>query len=200
MPFEANVEFENLVFNEQKKLKKVTRHALRNIAEAKKDLESALHGPNERVMRHFKIIETKDQDKSDIQKIIGNYNRLIGILLGHERVRYDGEQTGPAFGLGKLFGIDAHGYVRSCGPLEYGELGEVKIVKPNFSEASFDNNARMIIHEVAHKFLGMRDHKYYKGSTAIKISQEEAMENADTYANFAIQVERIETESLSVTR
>jgi len=52
LPFEANVEFENLVFNEQKKLKKVTRYARRRIAKAKKDLEKALNNPNPRVMRH----------------------------------------------------------------------------------------------------------------------------------------------------
>lgn len=185
-PFELNVEFEDLDAEQQKLFKDVLRFCLRKIAEARNELHGAQSRPNARVARHFKIVEISAPDRSDIVRILDNYNRIIGVLLGHERVRYDGEETGPAFGLEKIFGRSPAGYVWSLVGLRPGETGEIKLVKPRFVNASFQDKGRIIIHEVAHRFLGMRDYKYYRGSSVIGISRQEAMSNADTYANFAI--------------
>jgi hypothetical protein len=186
-PFELNVEFEDLDPEYQRLLKKVFQFCLRRIAEAKEELYRALVRLSPKVARHFKIMSTESSDRLKIREIISNYNRIAGVLLGHEKIRYDGEKTGPAFGLGRIFGIRVEGYVTGLGPLDSGQTGEIKIVKPEFMKAPYEQKARIVIHEIAHKFLGMKDIKYYGPSSAIKISTEQALNNADSYANFAIE-------------
>jgi len=185
-PFQLNVEFEDLDSEQQKVLKDVFKFCLSKIGEAKQELSRALVRPSPRVGRHFKIISTESSDRSRIRKIISNYNRIAGVLLGHEKVRYDGERTDRAFGLGRLIGKRVPAYVSSL-PLDKGETGEIKIVKPEFMISPFEQKARIIIHEIAHRFLGIKGEEYYAASQTIKISIEQAINNADSYANFAIE-------------
>jgi hypothetical protein len=183
-PSQLNLEFEDLDSEQQKVLTDVFRFCLRKIAEAKEELSRALVRTSPKVFRHFKINSTESSDKLRIRQIISNYNRIAGVLLGHERVRYDGEETGPYF-VGSVIA-----YVRSLGPLDKGETGEIKIVKPEFMNAPFEQKARTIIHEIAHRFVGIKGDEYYGDSMRIKISKEQAINNADSYANFAIEKPR----------
>jgi hypothetical protein len=183
-------QYEDLTLAEQRLIERVSRFCLRRIADAIQELGSALGKPSPAVMRHFKITGATPAEQEKIQSLIDRYNRIAGVLLGHERLRFDGELTGPAFGLGQIVGKRPPGYVWWLGPVRPGETGEVKIVTPAFTQASLADQGRIVIHEIAHRFLGMTDVKYYEGAGAIKLSTAEAMQNADTYANFAIPVDR----------
>ena len=189
-PFQLNVEFEDLDSEQQRVLKNVFQFCLRRIAEAREELSRALVRPSPKVMRHFKITSIESSDRLRIREIISNYNRIASVLLGHEKIRYDGERTGPAFGIGKIFGFRVPAYVGSLGPLAKGDTGEVKIVKPEFMNATLEQQARAVIHEIAHRFLGMKSDIYYSPSSVIKISKEQAIRNEDSYANFALDGRR----------
>lgn len=189
-PSQLNVEFEDLDSEQQRVIKDLFPFCLRKIAEAKEELSRALVRTSPKVFRHFKINSTESSDKLRIRQIISNYNRIRGVLLGHEKVRYDGEETGPAFGLGRIIDKRIPAYVSSLGPLKKGETGEIKIVKPEFMNAPFEKKARTIIHEIAHRFVGIKGDEYYGASMRIKISKEQAINNADSYANFAIEKPR----------
>ena len=183
-PTPLSVEFEDLDSGQQKVLKDVIQFCLTKIPAAKEELNRALVRPSPKVFRHFKINSTESSDKLRLRKIISNYNRIEGVLLGREKVRYDGERTGPYF-VGSVLA-----YVRSLGPLDKGETGEIKIVKPEFMNAPFEKKARTIIHEIAHRFVGIKGEEYYGESMRIEISKEQAIDNADSYANFAIEKAR----------
>lgn len=179
-------------------LRIASRFALKKIASAINILRSAklkISGP---VLTHFKIGGISQNDIKDLEFIISKYNKIAGALLGHSKAVFDGEKTGPLFGIEEIISNPVMAYVNSLRPPVKGEEGVIKIVKPNVfdpenvkSSIFIESLARILIHEVAHRFAGCSDNKYYRGSTAIRIERKDAMNNADTYANFAIPVKRL---------
>jgi hypothetical protein len=180
-----SAEFEDLTAGQQQVLRNVSRICLRRVADAKKELTRALSSPSPLVATHFKIVGIEPADKRDLRKIIANYNRMAGVLLGHEKIRYDGEHTGPGFNLGVLIGIQPAAYVRGLGPVPQGAAGEVKLVKNRFFSLTTDRQVWTVLHELGHRFVGLRDLKYYGSGRAIQISRQNAMKNSDSYAAFA---------------
>jgi hypothetical protein len=192
------LKFKDLSDQQKIDLSIAAKFALRKIAYAiklLKDAKSKINGP---VLRHFKIEGTSRDDVKDLDLIISKYNIIAGALLGHSNAVFDGENTGPAFGLEEIFSNPVMAYVWSLSPPKQGEEGVIKIVKPNVfnpdnvrSSMYIESIARILIHEIAHRFAGCADNKYYEGSSAIRIERQDAINNADSYANFAIPVERI---------
>jgi hypothetical protein len=68
--------------------------------------------------------------------------------------------------------------------------GTVNIVTPEFDLWSLENKARVLIHEVSHKYAGTVDVKYLQGQGGGNLDTAEAIRNADTYAYFAIPTPR----------
>ncbi|MFO7524129.1 MAG: hypothetical protein R6W68_01625 [Ignavibacteriaceae bacterium] len=179
-------------------LRVASRFALRKIASAigiLKSAKSKISGP---VLTHFKIGGITSNDIKDLEIIIVKYNNIAGALLGHSNAVFDGEKKGPLFGIEEIFSNPVMAYVNSINPPAKGEEGVIKIVKPNLynpdnvkSSIYIETIARILIHEAAHRFAGCSDKKYYRGSTAIRIEKQDAMNNADSYANFAIPVTRL---------
>ena len=191
------IRFKDLSNQQKIDLQVAARFALRKIADAMKVLKDAKSKSSGPVLTHFKIGGITREDVRDLDLIISKFNIIAGALLGHSDAVFDGERTGPAFGLEEIFSNPVMAYVCSLNPPKQGEEGVIKIVKPNLfnpdnvkSSMYIESIARILIHEVAHRFAGCADKKYYRGSTAIRIEKRDAMNNADSYANFAIPVAR----------
>ena len=163
--------------------------ALRKVGEAIAVIKAAKNKASTRVMRYFKITETTAADKNNLDLISANYNIIAGALLGHDKLVIDSERTGPFFGLGKLIGKDVAAYVRSNVRPDHGEEGVVNIVRSEFGRMNLENMARVLIHEVSHRYTGTVDEVYLKGGVG-KIDTATAIRNTDTYAYFAVPVPR----------
>ena len=175
------------------------RLARRRIGEAVAELKRARKDRSLLVEVFFRFDSTDKEHQEKLDRIQANYNIIAGALLGHDGLVIDGERTGPAFNLGKIIGKSPAGYVWSRTRPDPGEEAEVQIVTPNFESPPevFDNltksvqwsvrreQARVVIHEVAHRYCGVDDIKYLHGKPA-KLSAEEAIDNADSYAAFAV--------------
>jgi hypothetical protein len=189
-PTAGGVTFGDFTGAQQRKVKAAVRLGLSAIADAKAALVAAKTQPSREVMRYFKITGTTDEDLAGLDLAIAVYNEVAGALLGHEKLVFDAELTGPAFGLGKLFGHDVAAYVWGRGRPGPGEEGVVKIVTPKFDALSLEARARVLIHEVSHKYAATVDEWYLGGGGAGKGDSAAALRNADTYAHFALPEER----------
>lgn len=194
----GRITFEDFAPAKEKDIKATIKFALRKIAEARKEAISAKSKPSKRVGRFFKIITTTESDKKMLDIVINNFNLIASPLLAHENLVIDGEETGPIFGLGKLFGFDVPAYIWRNGIPDPGEEGVVKIVKPAFNIESIEQKARILIHEVCHKYTGLGDKWYVDKGAGRKVTPADAIRNTDTYAHFAIPKPR--SGSLSVKR
>ncbi len=183
------VRFDDLSDDELADVKAAIRLALRKIGEAKAEIARARKAPSPRVMSYFRIQGTSKADLEKLDLIHARYNTIAGALLGHANLVIDGELTGPAFGLGKLVGKDIPAYVRSLEPPDEGEEGVVKVVVPSFRSRSREAQARILIHEVSHRYCGTVDVEYTQGTVAA-LTADDAIRNADTYAAFAIPAPR----------
>jgi head-tail adaptor len=182
----GSVSFRDFTAAQREKVKSAVRLALRAIADAKAELVTAKTRPSREAMRYFKITGTTDEDLAGLDLAIAVYNEVAGALLGHEKLVFDAERTGPAFGLGKLFGHDVTAYVSRSGTPERGEEGVLKIVTPKFDPMSLEGKARVLIHEVSHIYAATVDEWYLGGGGAGKGDSAAALRNADSYAHFAI--------------
>lgn len=194
-PLAINDAFSNMIFRDltvaqRDAIKAAIKLALRKIGEAKAVLVDAGNKPSGRVMRYFKITGTTDADLKALDVVLENYDMIAGALLGHEKLVLDGEKTGPYFGIGKLLGYKVAAYVWGNERPEPGEEGTVNIVTPEFSLSSLENKARVLIHEVSHKYAGTVDVKNLQGQGGGNLDTTDAIRNADTYSYFAIPTPR----------
>jgi hypothetical protein len=67
-------------------------------------------------------------------------------------------------------------------------LGRVHICFNGFTQETASEQEAIIIHEVAHRFAGVGDKAYVYESDYASLSPKKAMDNADSYAYFAIQI------------
>ncbi|MEO1104540.1 MAG: hypothetical protein AAFW98_12540, partial [Pseudomonadota bacterium] len=176
-------QFRDLSEEQVQSLKSTIKLCRLRLAGALADLRQAKSKPVGRVGAHFKIMGTSRDDLRDLSIIENNLNRMVGVLLGFENMVLDGERTGPAMGLGRLVGVDVEAYVRSTTPPKAGEEGVIKIVTEPFFKRNDEERGSMLIHEIGHRFVGLKDVKYVQGR-AVRISREDAMRNADSYAAF----------------
>lgn len=191
--FSLSLTYRDLSAEHQKTIQRAIKFALRKIADAKKEIEAAKTKISPRTARYFKITGQSEKDIQLLNKILENYNIIAGALLGHEKLVFDGEQTGPAFNLGVLIGKKPLAYTWSNDRPAPGKEGVVKVVKPRFNQQSLETQARIIIHEVSHRYAGVEDKEYLSGGGVGKFDSETAVGNADTYAHFAIPEPRSES-------
>lgn len=184
-PTAGSVTFRDFTAAQRDEVKSAVKLALRAIADAKAELVKAKTQPSREVMRYFKITGTTEGDLAGLDLAIAVYDQVAGALLGHERLVFDAERTGPAFGLGKLVGHDVAAYVWGRGRPAPGEEGVVKIVTPKFDASSLEARARVLIHEVSHKYAATVDEWYLGGGGAGEGDAAAALRNADSYAHFA---------------
>lgn len=171
--------------------------ALRGIADAISILKRARTSPVPRVASHFKISETSQKSRIDLELISANYHRMAGALLGHEKLYFEGESSGPYGVIGDwmgrvLFNIDPAAYAYNNEPV-------VHLVKKKVFGHSPVHQARIIIHELGHALCDLNDKKYYGSGTAINVSRKEALRNADSYAYFALPVTSDHNASLKIS-
>lgn len=191
--------YEDLNSKQRAEVAAAVRLARRRIGEAVAELKRAKEKVSPLVEAFFRFDGREEENHDKLDRILANYHIIAGALLGHDGLVIDGERTGPAFNLGKIIGKSPQGYVWSRTRPEPGETAEIQIVTPNFMSPPevFDNlprsvqwkvrreQARVVIHEVAHRYCGVDDIKYLHGKPG-RLSVEEAMDNADSYASFAI--------------
>lgn len=188
--FSPSITYRDFTPDEQAVIKLAVKLALRKVGEAIAEIKAAMNKPSIRVMRYFKITGTTAADKKNLDIINANYNIIAGALLGHDKLVIDRERTGPFFGLGKLIGKNVAAYVRCNVRPAHGEEGVVNIVSSEFGRMSLENMARVLIHEVSHRYTGTVDEVYLEGGGVGKIDTATAIRNADTYAYFAVPAPR----------
>ncbi|MCB9232045.1 MAG: hypothetical protein H6581_10300 [Bacteroidia bacterium] len=66
-------------------------------------------------------------------------------------------------------------------------VGKIHIVFPLYQNSSEETQIGTIIHEVAHRFTGVADKAYVWQSEYATLSRKDAMNNADSYASFAME-------------
>jgi hypothetical protein len=170
-------------------IRRAAKLALRKVGEAKTEIKAAKIKPSTRVIRFFNITGTAPEDIKNLDVIYANYNIIAGALLGHDNLVIDGECSGPFWGLGKLIGKDIAAYVWSNVRPTPGEEGEINIVTPEFNRKSLEDMARVLIHEVSHRYTGTVDEDYLEDGVG-KIDTAKALRNADNYAYFALPTQR----------
>ncbi len=139
-------------------------------------LERAKKNPDPDVNEYFGINDTKEDDIKKIDQIIEKYNKMsqgmgsIGYEVEHEEIT-PGEPMTVA-------------YVYRL-PI-IGSVGDVHINYPAFGKLSSTDRAGTIVHEVSHYFAGTKDHAYEWEDKWDRLSQEQRMNNADSYSEFSI--------------
>lgn len=180
-------EFKDLSPAQIERLDRLMLFCRRRIADALLELRAAKVKHSYKVEGFFRIPPGDPKAVRDITHICQVFNRIVGVLLGHEKLRFDGEPIGLILGFISLFGHRPYAMVHSLTPPKLGAAGEVEIIRKRFFAEPWDSQARAIIHEVGHRFCGLEDKKYLHGRVQ-PISRADALINADTYASFAIPI------------
>lgn len=183
--------FDDLNDNQSQSVEQACLFARRRIADAINLLKGARNRITPEVATHFRIGDTSAASKADLQTAISTYYVIVDALLGHQNLGFEGETSGPYGAIGDALGQAFRGskpeaYVWSTSPPNRGDEGIVHLVSHRVFGRPLPEQARIIIHEVGHRFAGLQDKKGYHASRVININREDALVNADTYAHFAI--------------
>ena len=184
-------QFDDLSDSQSRSVEQACLFARRRIADAINLLKGARNRITPEVATHFRIGDTSAASKADLQTAINTYYRIVDALLGHQKLGFEGETSGPYGPIGDALGQAFTGskpaaYVWSTTPPKRGDEGIVHLVSHRVFGRPLPEQARIIIHEVGHRFAGLQDKKGYHASRVINITRKDALVNADTYAHFAV--------------
>lgn len=181
------IECEELAPDQVSQIKQAISVARRAIVNARRELEIARDRYSPLVGRYFKIFTTKAEDHRDLDKIMTCYNYVERALLGQYNLVFDGELTGPAFGLSRIIGMKVAAYVPAAVKPGSGKEGVVKMVRSRAFLGDSRQLAYILIHELCHLYGGCDIDEYHgELGGAIRIVRVKALRNADSYAFFAI--------------
>lgn len=60
----------------------------------------------------------------------------------------------------------------------------------DFRQTAADEQVVLIIHEAAHRYLGIGDHAYVWQPNYARLSRSDALDNADSYAHFCLEINK----------
>src|SRR5271157_805992 len=181
-------------------------------------LEAILAGqPDPDTMQQLDVhfhIKDATQHRDDIVKVRNGFARLQATFLGPVPFKCDTSNSngGKSEGGGCLEGGVPIAEVPAF-PALWGWVGDIHFYSDFFVSSvvgdelpgadtpaevkakAFKERAAIIIHEMAHKFLEVGDQQYYKGCKSREyaaLSTKSALDNADSYAQFAhyVQVDK----------
>lgn len=139
-------------------------------------LEKAKVKPCKAVGDYFDIKGTDAADQEKLDELIGNFKEMRR-EMDNASYEVEHETITP----GKPYTV---AYVYTL-PLIHG-VGDVHVCFPAFANASADEQAATLVHEMSHYAIGTDDNAYDWETTKWNaMSQKQKMDNADSYGEFA---------------
>jgi hypothetical protein len=173
--FPSGPSVEGATDDQKAQILKAHSRALEMIDNAVAHLQAAKTAPDPEVESYFDIAGTDADDQKKLDTLIANYEH---IKSGMDSVEYQKEDS-PANSDGTITAA----YVKVL-PVIHG-VGDVHICYPGFDQGSDDDRAATIVHEMSHYQLGTEDHAYAWQDDFDTLTQEQKMDNADSYGKFA---------------
>jgi uncharacterized Zn-binding protein involved in type VI secretion len=141
-------------------------------------LEAAKTTPDPRVDQYFTIGGTSPEDVEKLNTLIDNFEKLQADLNG---VGFEGEaqtiEPGDGYTVAYVYTL----------PLVHG-VGNVHLMFEGFDRGDDKDRAGTIVHEMSHYSLGTDDVAYDWEPEFSNMSQEDQMNNGDSYGEFAAAV------------
>lgn len=172
----------------------VTDRCLRAVRHASAFVGSAYGRPDrmkaatrQLLLRHFHTTK-----REHLRHILTRMMRIEKAIK--EGIKFRGEKTCTGGGTGPVCG-----YARTT--QLFGGFGKVHIcfdTRPghcDFSRLTPDIQEATVIHEVAHRYVGIEDQAYEHEAKYHRLSPKEALNNADSYAFFAVEGMKVLSEA-----
>jgi hypothetical protein len=140
-------------------------------------LEAAKTTPNSKVSQYFSINGTSAQDIKNLDTLIDNFEDMGADL---DNVGFEGETQ--TIGAGSY--IIAYVYTI---PIVHG-VGDVHLMFEGFDLGTDKERAGTVVHELSHYSVGTDDVAYDWEPGFSSMSQDEQMNNGDSYGEFAAAV------------
>jgi uncharacterized Zn-binding protein involved in type VI secretion len=172
-------EFEDMSVAQVQMAMKARVQASNQIDAAIDALEAAKTTPDSTVDKYFSIDGTSEEDLENLDTLIENYKKMQADLGD---VGFEGEAQTIAPDAKKY--TDA--YVRTL-PLIHG-VGDVHLMFEGFDLGTDRHRAGTVVHEMSHYSLGTDDEAYDWEPEFATLTQDEQMNNGDSYGEFAAAV------------
>ena len=177
---------------EEQKAQSLKAHgrAIEMIDNALARLEDAKKSPDPEVKEFFDIDGTEAEDQKKLDRLIANFQHIKNGMSAADYVKEDspvdadGNVT-AAYVKVLTSQLKDHGGADERTKYIYG-TGPVHICEPGFfDQPTDDDRASTIVHEMSHYRVGTDDHAYVWQSGFASLTQDQKMDNADSYGRFA---------------
>lgn len=142
------------------------------------------------LLRHFHTVR-----RDDLRHILTRYMRIAKSI--EEGISFEGEKQCQATPSGRVCGyanmtqlFGGFGKVHICFDSRAGHC--------DFTSFSPDQQEAVVIHEVAHRYVGIDDKAYLHEPKYATLTPKQALDNADSYAFFAVEGSTVLKESVDL--
>jgi hypothetical protein len=136
-------------------------------------LESAKETPNKLVEKYFGISGTSPEDQNKLDQLI---NKFMVLREKSDDVTFQVDHEDPNTGVVAWTMVNTK--------TEQG-VGNIHANNPLFSSNSKGEQSDTLIHEMSHYYAGTDDYAYQWQDKFDHLTQNEKMDNADSFSNFA---------------
>ena len=184
-PKPVKSEFSGCTGNQPRQIDAVVQNAKRALNRAEAIVGSAYGRPSDlkAANRQLLMAHFHTTSRGHLRKILGTY-----ISIGRafdSGLEFECETTCPTTATGVVCGY-------AYNTLWFGGIGPIHIcfdpASCNFATTAAINQVALVIHEAAHRHAGVDDKKYRWEPDYATLSAQDAMDNADSYAWFAVLV------------
>ncbi len=143
-------------------------------------LQGAKKTPNELVEKYFGISGTSPADEQKLDLLI---NKFAGLREKSDDVTFQIDHADPD--------TDGTAWTSYDPETEQG-VGNIHVNNPLFSSNPKGEQSDVLIHELSHYYAGTDDHAYQWEDKFNNLTQNEKLDNADSFSNFAFECSPLE--------